>query len=228
MNRFLLRSVGAIAILSFFLAALSCAHDQQLVGISIQPDTETFGASNIPVPADAGLNVQLRALGHYIHPPVTKDITDQVVWVSNTPQIAAVTATGSLTAAGQACGGGLVSATINTNTSAGGRSSSGAIVTGTMSVNVVCFTGATGNNALLTIDIVPGNTGTVTVSPTNIVCSGSNCTLPFTVGSGPIVLTAAPSNGHTFMNWTDCAMAQGPQCTIQTLDSDVTVTANFQ
>src|SRR5579864_1777017 len=228
MNRFLLRSVGAIAILSFFLAALSCAHDQQLVGISIQPDTETFGASNIPVPADAGLNVQLRALGHYIHPPVTKDITDQVVWVSNAPQIAAVTATGSLTAAGQACGGGLVSATINTNTSAGGRSSSGAIVTGTMSVNVVCFTGATGNNALLTIDIVPGNTGTVTVSPTNIVCQGSSCTLPFTVGSGPIVLTAAPSNGHSFVNWTNCALPQGPQCTIQTLDSDLTVTANFQ
>jgi hypothetical protein len=58
----------------------SCGHDQQLVSISIAPSTETFGASNIPVSADAGLNVQLRALGTYIHPPVTKDITNQATW----------------------------------------------------------------------------------------------------------------------------------------------------
>src|SRR5579864_5777860 len=110
MNRFLLRSVGAIAILSFFLAALSCAHDQQLVGITIQPDTETFGASNIPVPADAGLSVQLRALGHYIHPPVTKDITTQVVWTTDDvqAQMVAVTPNGVLTAVGGACGNSLV------------------------------------------------------------------------------------------------------------------------
>jgi len=231
MKRFLLRSMGAIAILGFFLAALSCAHDQQLVGISIQPDTETFGASNIPVPADAGLNVQLRALGHYIHPPVTKDITDEVVWVSNTPQIAVVTATGSLTAAGQACGGGLVSATINTNTSFGGRSSSGAIVTGTMSVNVVCFTGAAGNNALLTVVINPALTGTVTISPANqasLTCS-ANCTLPFPVGTGPILLTAAGSNGHSFSTWTGCSQPGPPnECTILKLDADLSITANFE
>src|SRR5579859_1559205 len=112
MNRFFLRSVGACAILAFFVAALSCAHDQQLVSIEIQPGTETFGASNIPVPADAGLNVQLKAFGHYIHPPVKKDITDQVVWVSNTPQIATVDSTGMLTAAGDACGGALVFASV--------------------------------------------------------------------------------------------------------------------
>ena len=28
--------------------------------------------------------MQLRALGTYIHPPVTKDITNQVTWESNT------------------------------------------------------------------------------------------------------------------------------------------------
>jgi hypothetical protein len=231
MNGFLLRSVGAVAILSFFLAALSCAHDQQLVGITIQPDTETFGASNIPVPADAGLSVQLRALGHYIHPPVTKDITDQVVWVSNSPQIATVTSTGFLTAAGAACGDGLVSATVTTNTSFGGRSSSGAVVSNTMPVNVVCFTGATGNNALLTIIINPSNEGSVTVSLPNqvpITCSGISCTLPFPVGSGPITLTAAGANGHSFTQWTNCALPNGPQCTIQTLDADLGITANFQ
>src|SRR5579864_1127445 len=114
MNRFLLRSVGAIAILGFFLAGLSCAHDQQLVGITIQPDTETFGASNIPVPDDAGSSVQLRALGHYIHPPVTKDITNEVVWGSDDPQMVIVNSTGLVTATGGACGTTLISATVTT------------------------------------------------------------------------------------------------------------------
>lgn len=228
MKRFFLRGVGALAILGFVLAALSCAHDQQLVAISIEPTTETFGAANIPVPADAGLQVQLRALGHYIHPPVTKDITDQVAWVSNTPQIATITSTGLLTAAGQACGGALVSATVTTNSSAGNRTSKGALVSGTMTTNVVCFTGTTGNNALLQVLITPANAGSVSVSPTNVVCSGQGCTLPFSVGSGPIVLSAGANSGHTFVNWTNCVQASGATCTIPTLDSDLVVTANFQ
>jgi Bacterial Ig-like domain (group 2) len=119
----------------------ACGHDQQLVSITVEPATETFGAANIPVDLDAGLSVHLRALGTFIHPPVTKDITAQVTWTSNTPQMVTVDATGLLMATGMACGNALVSATVNTNKSAGNISSSGAIVTGTMTANVVCFTG---------------------------------------------------------------------------------------
>jgi hypothetical protein len=50
MNRFLLRSAGALAILGFFLAALSCAHDQQLVSISVEPTTETSAPRTFPCP----------------------------------------------------------------------------------------------------------------------------------------------------------------------------------
>jgi hypothetical protein len=231
MNRFFLRSLGALAILGFFLAALSCAHDQQLVSISIEPTTQTFGAPNIPVPADAGLQVQLRALGHYIHPPVTKDVTTAVVWASNTPQIATITSSGLLTAAGQACGGAVVSATITNNFSAGNRPSTGALVTGTMTTNVVCFTGASGNNAILTVDLVPANEGSVTVSGGGLspVSCTISCTLPFTIGAGPITLTAAGSNGHSFGTWTNCVQVGPPDtCTIPTLGADQTVTANFQ
>jgi hypothetical protein len=116
----------------------SCGHDQQLVGISIEPSTETFGAATIPVSQDAGLNVQLRALGSYIHPPVTKDITAQVTWATDTPQMVTVNSTGVLTATGLVCGNAIVSATVKTNSSSGGLSSSGAIVTGSMTANVVC------------------------------------------------------------------------------------------
>jgi hypothetical protein len=118
----------------------SCGHDQQLTGISIQPAVETFGSATTPVQLDAGLNVQLRALGTFIHPPVTKDITDQVTWTSNTPGMVTVNSTGLITATGGECGGTIISATVNKNSSDGGLSSAGAIVTGSMTANVVCFT----------------------------------------------------------------------------------------
>src|SRR5205823_8140739 len=130
MRGLLFRSLGAVVGLTCLMAALSCARDQQLVSIEIQPGTEDFGASNIPVSADAGLSVQLRALGHYIHPGVTKDITNEVVWGSNDPQMVIVNSTGLLTAVGGSCGSSLVSATVTTNYSPGDRPSSGALVTG--------------------------------------------------------------------------------------------------
>ena len=141
MRRFLLARIKTIGAFACLLVSLSCGHDQQLVSIEIQPGQETFGAANIPVQANAGSNVQLRALGHYIHPPVTKDITNQVIWNSNDAQMVTVSSSGLLTATGNACGSSLVSATINTNKSAGGIGSTGALVTGNMTANVVCFTG---------------------------------------------------------------------------------------
>jgi len=152
-------SVIALVVVASALLTVSCGHSQQLVSIQIQPATETFGASNIPVQLNAGSQVQLRALGTYIHPPVTKDITDQVTWASNSPQMMTVNATGLLTATGDACGGTLVSATVNTNTSAGGLGSSGAIVTGYMTGNVVCYTGTGGGsgNPVLATALVPAS-----------------------------------------------------------------------
>ena len=129
---------GLCAVLCLLMGLPGCGHEQQLVGITVVPDVETFGAKNIPVSANAGSKVQLRALGSYIHPPVTKDITTQVVWSSNTPDMVTVDAGGLITATGNACGGTIISATVTTNRSSGDISSSGAIVTGTMTANVVC------------------------------------------------------------------------------------------
>ena len=126
----------------FLLGALSaCGHEQQLESITIVPAIENFGSTKIPVDQDAGLNVQLRALGSYIHPPVTKDITNQVTWSSNTPQMVTVNSTGLITATGVSCGGTIISATVTTNHSDGNIPSKGALVTGTMQANVICFTG---------------------------------------------------------------------------------------
>ena len=119
MNRKWLSIVVLVAAAGVLSALSSCGHSQELVSIQIQPTSETIGASNIPVSQDANAQVQLRALGTYIHPPVTKDITNQVTWASNDAQMFSVNSTGMLTATGEACGGTLVSATVTTNTQYG-------------------------------------------------------------------------------------------------------------
>jgi hypothetical protein len=136
--------VGAFCVFaaaSLLLSLSSCGRDQQLTLITVQPVTQTFGAANIPVNEDAGLSVQPRALGTYIHPPVTKDITNQVTWFSNTPGMVTVNSAGLAAATGESCGGTLISATLTTNSSTGNIPSSGAIITGYMTANVICFTG---------------------------------------------------------------------------------------
>lgn len=226
------RAISAIIVAISTVISLSCARDQQLASITILPDTQTFGAANIPVPADAGLSVQLRALGHYIHPPVTKDITGQVVWTTDDVQgqMVTVSPSGVLTAVGGACGNSLVFATVNTNHSIGNRSSTGAIITGQMTANVICFTGSNGNTALLSILITPAGDGTVSVSApgqSTVTCT-QNCTLSFPIGTGPITLTAAPNSSFSFVGYSNCQTQSGLQCTINTLDVDTTVTASFQ
>lgn len=218
-----------LAITLLFILVLlvpSCGHDQQLVSITIQPTTETFGSSSTPVNADAGLNVQLRALGSYIHPPVTKDITQQVTWNSNTPDMVTVNATGLITATGNACGNTLVSATVNTNKSSGNISSSGAIVTGYMTANVVCFTGT---GVTLIVNFAGNGTGKITSSPPGLSCA-TTCGTVFPSGA-TVSLTATPTGVSTFGGWaaTDCDSISGASsqvCTV-TLTASRAVTVTF-
>jgi hypothetical protein len=225
MKVFLFRSLGAVIGLSCLLAALSCAHDQQLVSIAVQPGTETFGDSNTPVSADAGLSVNLRALGTYNHPPVTKDITSLVTWTSNTPQMVTVDSAGVLTATGLACGNALVSATVQTNTSVGGLGSSGALITGGMQTNVVCL-GSSGSGGSSDLNLTVGITGSGTVSstPPGLGCS-FNCVGSFLSGT-TIVLTATPTGGATTASWVGCDSMAANVCTV-TLLTNRTVSVTF-
>jgi len=208
------------------LSIASCGRSQQLVSIDIQPNVYTFGASNIPVQANAGSAVQLRALGSYIHPPVTKDITNEVTWVSSTTQMMTVNSTGVLTATGAACGSTLVSATLQTNTSAGGISSSGTIVTGSMTGNVICFAGS--GSASLTVTFNGAGFGSVTSSPPgfSIPCvAPSPCVGVFAAGS-TVMLTAMPTTSSTFGSWTNCTPLTANPCSV-TMNGNVTVIATF-
>jgi hypothetical protein len=226
-------SIGVLVAAAGLLVGLnSCGRDQQLVSIQVQPSVENFGASTIPVIDNAGSTVQLRALGTYIHPPVTKDITDQVTWASNDTQMMTVNATGLLTATGDSCGGSLVSATMTTNTSAGGISSTGAVVTGFMTGNVICFTGTSGGSTTgpsLTINFTGNGSGTVTSSPAGLSCASSSvsCSSSSFASGTTVTLTAGPSG--TFGGWGGCDTVDGTGlvCTVNDLTTARAVTATF-
>jgi len=220
-----------VAVAGMLLGVNSCGHSQQLVSIQVQPSVQTVGTSTTPIIEDAGAQVQLRALGTYIHPPVTKDITNQVTWSSNTPQMFTVdAATGLLTATGESCGGTLVSATVNTNTSAGGISSSGAVVTGFMTANVVCFTGTGGGsgNPLLSVTFLGAGIGTVSDPALLFSCStpGPCSTQAFASGTS-ITLTATPSSTSTFGGWSMCPTSPTSNVCAFTLSGNPVVTVTF-
>jgi hypothetical protein len=211
-------ALGSVCIAAILIP--SCGHEQQLVSIAIQPTAETFGSSTTPVSANAESSIQLRALGTYIHPPVTKDITNQVTWASNTPDIVTVNSTGVLTATGQACGSALVSATVTTNKSAGNISSSGALVTAYMTGTVVCFSGVA-----LTVEFTGTGSGTVTSAPLGLSCNGT-CTASFPSGTS-VTLTATPTGSSSFGGWSGCDATSGTACTINNLVSPRAVAVTF-
>lgn len=216
-------------IASVMLSLSSCAHSQQLVSIAIQPNSETFGASNIPVSDNAGAQVQLRALGSYIHPQVTKDITSEVTWTSNTPQMVTVDSAGMITVTGGPCGATLISATVTTNNSPGGISSSGALITGYMTANVVCFTSSGGGagSPALTATFSGNGSGTITSSPTGLSCASPSACLAQFVSGSTVTLTASPFSGSTFGSWVGCDTPSSTNpCTV-TLTANRTVTVTF-
>src|SRR5579864_159879 len=97
----------ALAITACSLLSLSsCAHNQHLVSISIQPGNGTFGA------VDPSAFFLYKAYGTYIHPPKTVDITNQATWQSDNPQVAQFTSSGTVSP-NTSCGVAQIFATID-------------------------------------------------------------------------------------------------------------------
>jgi hypothetical protein len=106
----------------------SCGHEQQLVSITLQPSGgfvfEGFGAQG-----------QFTAFGNFIHPPETKDITNQVVWKLDVANLATLTQTGLITYnRTDGCGSGNVTAT---HYNKGSNATAGPVVVGTALVKGV-------------------------------------------------------------------------------------------
>ncbi len=222
--------VALITTAALLLSISSCADPQELVSITIQPTNETIGASTIPLSVDAGYKVQLTALGSYLHPPVTKNITDEVTWLSSDLQMFTIDSSGVLTATGRSCGSTQIAASLQTNADTSGVSSSGAVVTGYMTAAVTCFTGSGSgpDTDALTVAFLGSGSGSVTSSPAGLppCTSPTPCVGAFNPGS-TISLTAAPANGSTFGNWVGCDSTSSTNpCTV-TLTGNQTVTVTF-
>lgn len=201
---------------SSLLSLSSCARNQHLVSIQIQPGNGTFGA------VDPSAFFQYRAYGTYIHPPKTVDITDQVTWQSDNPQVAQFTAPGTVSP-NTSCGVAQIFATMH--------DSPNDIVSNLVSITVDgpvslgCPQGTATN--ILSVNLSNGTDGSITSSPAGINCGngGTICAVAFSSGS-TVSLTATPLSGHSFGGFTGCTSGVGNTCTV-TMNGDVTVTASF-
>jgi hypothetical protein len=89
------RLIVVAGVLLAVLMLPSCGFKRKLVSITLIPDTATL----------TGVDVQLQfqAIGNYVHPPDSRDITNSVVWTSAAPQIVDVNQAG-LATSGNGCG----------------------------------------------------------------------------------------------------------------------------
>ncbi len=117
-------AMGVLVIVSAFLAFPSCGFDRKLVSITINPS----GASIV----GPDVTVNFQAIGNYIHPPDSRDITDSVVWTSAAPQVIQILSPG-VAQSGFACG---TNITITATWYSNPQTQTGAVVVGTATVNV--------------------------------------------------------------------------------------------
>lgn len=197
------------------LSLSNCARSTQLVSIQIQPPGGTFGA------VGPGIYFQFKALGTYIHPPKTVDITDQVDWQTDNPQVVQVTSAGVVSPS-VVCGAAQVFAELHSGDNDIVSNSA------TITVDGPASDGCTpaGPQPILTVTVAGTASGsTVTSSPGGLSCTlGSSCSAQFTTGT-TVTLTASPAG--SFINWTGgCNQTNGPVCTVF-LENSVSVTANF-
>lgn len=215
-RRYIGLALGTVMAIGAALSLPSCGHDQKLTSIQIQPPTFTF------LVADADQTEQMTALGTYIHPPETRDITSIATWKVD-DGVVTVDA-GVLTTIGNGvCGGGNITAS-----SPEGTGGSGNIITGYATVTVddptdpICPGG--GTEATLSVQVAPVGGGTVTSLTGGINCPGS-CIAAFPVGAS-VGLTAIPTGGG-IVTWVGCTAFTGNNCTVTIPKGGTNVLATF-
>jgi Divergent InlB B-repeat domain len=204
-----------IAVAAFLFSLSSCAFNQHLTSIQVQPSAgDTFFT------ADPSLFFDFKAFGTYIHPPHTADITDQVTWQTDNPQVVQVTSSGVVSPS-LGCGLGNVFATLKDGSNLVVSNSVPVTVDGPASLGCP-QSGATHN---LSVNVTSGGAnGVIVSSPAGINC-GTTCSAAFAVNSS-VALTPTPITPHTFGGWVNCTTTSGTTCNV-TMTTDVTVDASF-
>ena len=199
-------ALGALVAAGGALILPSCGHDQKLTRIDVRPT----GGFTFPLP-DPGSTAQYSAIGTYIHPPASKDITSQATWAVDTN---VVDIAGGLVTTNGSCGSADVSATMPEGT--GGASN---IVVGYSFVVVKnpadpnC-PGGSANTGVLVVTPAGSGVGTVTSQPGGINCPGTACGAQFAAGD-VVTLTATAGTNSSFAGWTNCTSTSNlNQCTV--------------
>jgi hypothetical protein len=193
----------------------SCGQDHKLVAIEVQPSGGFDFAT--PNPAAQG---DFTAIGTFVHPPGTADITNQVVWKTDIPQLLTLDK-GVVSPTGAGCGVANVSASLNS----GGNFVVGySTVTVNDPTNALC-PGGSPTLGVVSVTLAGAGTGTVNSAPAGITCPATTCIAQFTVGA-TVGLNAVPGAGNT-VAWAGCATVSGNACSIVVPKGTINVTATF-
>jgi len=208
-------ALGALVAVGAALSLPSCGHDQKLVGLEVQPGAFTFLN-----PYPTTLTEQYTAIGTYIHPPSTMDITNQATWKIDDGAVT-MTTPGLFTPAPGFCGGGNISATVPAGT---GGASNVIIAFATVTVDNPEVATCPGGNTegTLSVQIAPS----VTSLTYGINCPSVTCIAVVPVGAS-VALTATPASGYSFLNWTGCTTTSGNVCTVTIPVGGVGLVATF-
>jgi hypothetical protein len=195
---------------------LSCMHELKLVSITVKPAAFTF-----PTP-DPTVQGVFTALGNYIHPPDTRDITDKVTWKTDVPQLLQINGGVVSPQPGNVCGIADVSASLQDN---GNLVIGYATVTVNDPNNPIC-PGGSQTQGVVIVGLAGTGTGSVTSAPAGITCPSKSCGALFNVGS-TVVLTATPDTGSTFHDWAGCTSTTDTTCSVVVTTGSTVVTVTF-
>jgi hypothetical protein len=204
-------ALSALVAVGAVLSLPSCGHDQKLVSLAITPATATY-LSPAAVPA------VFQAMGTYIHPPETKNITGQVTWATDVPAMLTLT---SQAGTGEVVGPNTTNAICGianlSATAPEGTGGSANIVVGYATLTIDgtgpnCPGSATSGELVVT----PAGTGvgTVTSSPPGINCPGTLCGALFSPPDNVVTLTATPGLSSTFASWSGGCSSATNQCIV--------------
>ncbi len=217
-------ALSALVAVGAVLSFPSCGNEKKLVSLQIQPGLATY-----PTPNSG--QVDFSAIGTYIHPPSTQDITTKVTWSTDIPELLTLNFGGVAGAVAPSGGGCGIANIIATGKEGTGGSGNVVIAYATVTVqdptNSLCPGGST-TLAVVTVTLAgPNGAGSVTSVPAGISCPSGLCGAQFTVGT-TMALTATPTTGHGFVGWTGgCTSIAGTTCSILVPTGSTNATATF-
>ena len=208
-GRYVGLAMGALVMVAALLSVPSCGHDQKLVSLTVQPTAFTFLTQ-------AGTE-QYTAIGTYIHPPATKDLTSQATWKVDD---GIVHINAGLVSADPllGCGGGTISASLPEGT---GGAENIVIGYGTVTVDNPSDPLCPGGGKFATLSVGIVGTGTVTSLPGGISCPGT-CIATFDVNASVLLTASGPA-----VTWQNCPQSSGNTCAVTIPAGGAAVIATF-